>query len=516
MLLALAAAPAISNAAVAESVPGELIVGFKSGTSGAATRSIVGARDGARVQANLEGGDVVVTAAAGQSVADLAASLKRDSRVAYAEPNYIVRSLNTQANDPYFADGSTWGTTRVRSPLAWATNRGEGAVVAVLDSGTTLSHPDLMSSNWTNPAETPNNGADDDNNGFVDDYYGADWIGRDGTPNDEAGHGTHVSGTIAARHNNGIGIAGVAPGSTVMPLKFLDGNGAGNVGDAIAAIEYAVANGADVINASWGGPAYSAPLEAAIRRAGDAGVVFVAAAGNEGSNNDAAPTYPAAMNIPTLISVAATDRADNLADFSNYGRGSTQVAAPGAEILSTLGDGYGYYSGTSMAAPHVAAIVAMLRSKDQSLAAGTVANAIAAGARKVPSLSAAVSSGGVVDLIGSYAALGWDTSEFNLGTAPGAFRLKGPGKRVKIRGRSGKVKFSWTQAQDDDLVGYEVYVNGKLRAKVNKTTAKIKLRAGKKKMRWTVIAVDRAGNSRKASSGGSKGRVAVLSKKKRR
>lgn len=519
MLLILAAAPSMSAAAQPEAVPGELIVGFKSGTSRATSRSIVGARDGVRVEKSLGDGQLVVQAAPGQNTAALAASLERDSRVAYAEPNWIVRAKTSvlhHANDPFYADGSLWGTSRVRSPLAWMSNSGSGAVVAVLDSGTTLSHPDLVGSNWVNNAEIPNNGADDDNNGFVDDYYGADWIDRDGTPNDEAGHGTHVSGTIAARRNNGIGIAGVAPDATVMPLKFLDRNGAGNVGDAIAAIEYAVKNGADVINASWGGPAYSAPLEAAIRRAGEEGVVFVAAAGNEGSNNDVSPTYPAAMNLPNLLAVAATDRADDLADFSNFGRGTTSIAAPGSEILSTLGNGYGYYSGTSMAAPHVSAIAAMLRSKDQGLSPTAVTMAIAVGARKVASLSDRVSSGGIVDIVGAYTALGWDTSEFTIGEAPGNFRLKAPGKRVKIRGRSAKIKFTWSKAHDEDLVGYQVFVNGKLRATVKHTAVRIKLRASKKKTRWTVIAVDSAGNMRKASSGKAKGRVAVSRVKSRR
>lgn len=496
-----------------EAVPGELIVGFKSGTNSAQARSIVGGRDGAKVDRKLPGGDMVVNVD-GASTADVAASLRRNSRVAYAEPNYIVRSTMT-TNDPFILDGSFWGTTRVRAPMAWPVNRGSGAIVAVVDSGVTISNPDLFGNIWKNGSEVEGNGVDDDANGFVDDVYGADWVGHDGNPNDEAGHGTHVAGTIAAIADNGVGGAGVAPGAQVMPLRFLDRNGAGNVGDAIAAIEYAIQNGADVVNASWGGPAYSAPLEAAIRRAGEMGVVVVAAAGNDGNNNDATPTYPAAMKIPNLISVAATDRSDTLAGFSNYGRTTTHVAAPGVEILSTLGDGFGYYSGTSMAAPHVAGIAALLRSRNQALPPDVIVNGITIGARKSAELTYKVKSGGTADIVGAYQALGIPTDGFDLGTVPGDFRLKGPGKSAKVKGRAGKVKFSWTRSQDDDLLGYELVINGKVRATVKGLSAKIKLPAGKK-VRWTVIAVDNSGNTRKARSGRKTGKIAVTSRSKRR
>lgn len=501
-------------AAASEAVPGELIVGFKSGTSAAKGRAIVDSRTDADVEQRLPGGDVVVDVGSPADVAATAATLLRDPRVEYAEPNYLVRS-NMLTNDPFIQDGSFWGTARVRAPQAWPVNRGAGAVVAVVDSGITLSNADLFPNVWMNANEIADNGLDDDLNGFVDDVYGADWVDRDGNPNDEAGHGTHVAGTIAAVADNGVGGAGVAPGAKVMPLRFLDRNGAGNVGDAISAIEYAVTNGADVVNASWGGTAYSAPLEAAIRRAGEAGVVVVAAAGNDGNSNDAAATYPAAMNIPNLISVAATDRNDRLAHFSNYGRNTTHVAAPGAEILSTLGDGFGYYSGTSMAAPHVAGIVALLRSRDQSVSAEAVVNGITIGARKNPNLTYRVKSSGVADIVGAYRALGYSTDGFDLGTVPSDFRLKGPGKKVKIKGRTGKVKFAWTRSVDDDLQGYEVVINGKVRATVKGTTAKINLPAGKK-IRWTVIAVDNSGNTRQATSNRKTGKISISRKKTRR
>ena len=171
---------------------------------------------------------------------------------------------------------------------------------------------------WTNPGD-PANGVDDDGDGFDDDVHGADFFDDDSNPTDDGGHGTHVAGIIGAQGNNAVGITGVNWDAKVMALKFLDENGEGNTADAANAIDYAVSHGARVMNASWGGPAFSQALYQAIRRAGEQGVVFVAAAGNDGVNADAKPDYPAAFDLPNIISVAATDRATTCADFSNYG-----------------------------------------------------------------------------------------------------------------------------------------------------------------------------------------------------
>lgn len=515
-LAALAIANASSAAAAEqhEAVPGELIVSFKDGTSARKSRGIVDRRD-AEVEKRLPGGDAVVAVEAGDDAEQVAESLERDSRVEYAEPNYIVRAT-AATNDPLLANGGLWGILRIGAPMVWGFNRGAGSVVAVVDSGVELGNGDLNGNIWRNPHEVPGNGVDDDHNGFVDDVHGADWVDGDGAPYDEAGHGTHVAGTIAASADNAFGGAGVAPQAKILPLRFLDRNGAGNVSDAIAAIEYAVQKGADVINASWGGPAYSAPLEAALRRAGDAGVVVVAAAGNDGANNDYSGTFPAGLSLPNLISVAATDQNDGLAGFSNFGHSSVHVAAPGSDILSTVGHGFGNYSGTSMAAPHVAGIAALLRSHNQAVAAPSVVNAITSGVSKTAALSGKVKSGGVADVLGAYRALNFGSSELDRGKKPGKFRLRKPGKRIRVRGRTGKVRFSWTRSRDTDLAGYRVVINGKARKKLVRGRAvRIRLRAGKK-VRWRVYAVDRAGNQRRAKSGRYRGRLSVLRKKSRR
>jgi subtilisin family serine protease len=209
-------------------------------------------------------------------------------------------------------------------------------MVGVIDTGIDYNHPDLAANVWTNPLEIPGNGIDDDGNGYVDDVHGYDFVNRDGDPMDDHGHGTHVAGTIAAVANNGIGVAGVSWHAKVMALKFLDAGGSGWVSDAVEALNYATDMGAKITNNSWGGGEYSTALRDAIAAANSAGAVFVAAAGNSANNNDATPFYPAGYEGPNVIAVAATDASDTLAVFSNFGRNTVQLGAPGVGIYSTV------------------------------------------------------------------------------------------------------------------------------------------------------------------------------------
>ncbi|MGB3493119.1 MAG: S8 family peptidase [Elainellaceae cyanobacterium] len=306
--------------------------------------------------------------------------------------------------DPDFSElwgldnqGQTGGTVDadIDATEAWDISTGQDVVVAVIDSGVDYTHPDLAQNMWVNTGETPNNGIDDDGNGFVDDYYGYDFANDDSDPFDDDGHGTHVAGTIAAVGDNDIGVVGVAPNAKIMALKFLDASGFGETFDAIQAIEYAILMGADISNNSWGGSFYSAALEDAIAAANDAGQLFVTAAGNSSSNNNIFPSYPANYDFDNVISVASTDANDELSWFSNVGSTSVDLAAPGSDIYSTIpGGGYASFNGTSMASPHVAGVAALLLAQNPDLTASEIKQKILDSVDPLDALDGLTASGG--------------------------------------------------------------------------------------------------------------------------
>lgn len=276
-------------------------------------------------------------------------------------------------NDAIYNFGLLWGENNsnnidIDAPQAWDLNKGEQVVVAVIDSGLALSHVDLKGNAWINPNEIAGNKVDDDNNGYVDDVNGWDFANNDSSPNDDFYHGSHVSGTIAATGNNSKGVIGVAWNSKIMALKALNKNGSGSTSDSIAALDYVIQAkkkgiNVKVVNASFGGGGYSDLFFDKLKELNSLGVVFVAAAGNETNNNDTNPTYPASYDVDNVISVAALDQNGNLASFSNYGSNSVDIAAPGVDIVSTVPKKlYGILSGTSMAAPHVSGILALIAS----------------------------------------------------------------------------------------------------------------------------------------------------------
>jgi len=247
-------------------------------------------------------------------------------------------------------------------------------VVAIIDTGVDYRHPDLADHMWTNPNEIPDNNIDDDGNGYIDDIYGWDFYNNDASvchyletdsgytanPEDNDNHGTHIAGTIAAIANNDIGIAGVASNVTIriMSLKIHGGStSSGTVTNAIKAIRYAESMGADICNLSWGTTNYSQALEQAIR---ESSMLFISAAGNNGININSTPMFPASLRLPNLISVTHITDEGVLSSESNYGVSTVDIAAPGEDIYSTLVGSYGYSSGSSMAAPHVTGLAAML------------------------------------------------------------------------------------------------------------------------------------------------------------
>jgi subtilisin family serine protease len=270
--------------------------------------------------------------------------------------------------------GNNWGADLIKAPTVWNNGyTGNGVVVAVLDTGVDYNHEDLRNNIWTNTNEIAGNGIDDDGNGYVDDVRGWNFDSNSNNVYDNNGHGTHVSGTIAGE-NNGFGVTGIAYNAKIMPVKVLDENGSGSYSAIAKGIYYAVNNGARIINLSLGGYFSNDTLKSAIEYASSKNVIVVMAAGNDG---DSSPAYPARYANNHGIAVGAVDRNNQLADFSNRS-GSREIAyvtAPGVDINSTLpGNQYGNYSGTSMATPHVAGVVALMLSANPSLTESQVRN----------------------------------------------------------------------------------------------------------------------------------------------
>lgn len=308
-----------------------------------------------------------------RSVRQLVNKFRKNKNVLYAEPNYIVHTTQIP-NDPDFIklwalqnNGQTGGTpgADIAAVDAWnlvtSTNK---VVVAIIDTGVDYNHQDLADNIWINMGEIPDNGVDDDANGFIDDVRGWNFSANNNDPLDNNDHGTHVAGTIAAISNNAIGMAGISQNVKIMPLKFLDANGNGTTANAVSAIQYATMMGAHISNNSWGGTGYSIAIKEAIAASNIAGTLFIAAAGNEGNNNNTLAFYPAGYDIDNIISVAATDHNDSLAAFSNYGTSTVDIGAPGVDVFSTTtNNSYRYMSGTSMAAPHTSGVAALLFSE---------------------------------------------------------------------------------------------------------------------------------------------------------
>ena len=322
------------------------------------------------------------------------------------EPDYVRQAILVP-NDPKYLDGTLWGLNQtsdadIDAPEGWNVRSSAGAViVAVIDTGIKTTHQDLAANMWRNSAEIAGNKIDDDANGFVDDIFGCDAYNNDGDPTDDQGHGSHCAGTIGGTGNNGIGVTGVAWGVKLMGCKFLSATGSGADSDAVRCIDYARSKGAKVLSNSWGGGGAGVSLQAAIERTRTAGLIFVAAAGNDGINTDISPSYPASLATDNIVSVAATTRTDTLASFSNYGSVTTDLGAPGDGIYSTVSTSdtaYATYSGTSMATPHVAGVLALLMAQFPTESYSSIITRLMNGTDKVPALAGKTKSGGRLNL----------------------------------------------------------------------------------------------------------------------
>jgi PKD repeat protein len=397
-------------------VEGQLLVRFRTSPEArAADTQALHARMGATVVRRFrhQPGVELLRLPEGRSVPEALEAYRALPEVEVAEPNLRFYAARFP-DDVRF--GELWGLHNrrqaggradadINAPEAWDLTTGsDDVLVGLIDSGLDTTHIDLLENVWVNPGEIPGNGLDDDYNGYVDDLNGIDTLTHSGRVVDENGHGTHVAGTIAARGNNTVGLAGVSWRAKLVSCRFLDANGAGTTDGALECLDYFYElttrshYPVDVVvtNNSWNGPTRSELLEQAIARHRDAGILFVTAAGNEASDLDAEATraYPAASSLPNVLTVAATDPGDMLADFSNRGRRTVDIAAPGVSILSTAPQGrYATRSGTSMAAAHVTGVVALLKAQDPNRDWRTLRNLVLAGGQEVTSLAPHTATG---------------------------------------------------------------------------------------------------------------------------
>jgi subtilisin family serine protease len=422
MFLAGAASPIeAAGGASAAYVPDQIIVRFADGLD-ARAQADVNARSGGQEVGELGGISAKLVRVSAGGVQRALRAYRAESSVRYAEPNYIVhaisprgRPLATIPNDPSFGQlwglrntgqtlgcgascfGSPTGTAGadIKAEPAWTVTTGNGTVVVgVVDTGIDYNHPDLAANVWSNPGGI---------GGCAVGTHGFNAITRTCDPLDDNNHGSHVSGTIGAAGNNGIGVVGVNWNVKIMGVKFLDASGSGTTADAITAIDFAVnakiaGVNIRVLSNSWGGGGFSQALLDAINRANANDILFVAAAGNSATNNDVTPHYPSSYNAPNVVAVAATTNTDGLASFSSYGPTSVHLGAPGQDTLSTtLNNTYSYFSGTSMATPHVSGAAALVLSQGY-LSVSALKSRLLSSVDALPSLSGLTVTGGRLNL----------------------------------------------------------------------------------------------------------------------
>jgi subtilisin family serine protease len=397
-------------------MPGQIVAGFQPGQEASSLQSL---RDSGMVaRADVLGfGAYRLVLAPGVSVPAAIAALDVRPGVRYAEPDYL-RFRTATPNDPSFMDGTLWahrntgqngGTAGadIKAVNGWDLGTGTGeTIVAVLDDGVDYTHPDLAANMWTNPGEIPGNGVDDDGNGLVDDVFGANFATSatgTGDPMPVAGddHGTHVAGTIGAVGNNGIGVTGVAWRTRIMALNFLgQGSQQGSISAEVLAINYGLSKGAKVFNGSFGGPGTNQAEIDAFAAIQAAGAIAVVAAGNDSVDNDVTPSFPAnfSTQFNRVITIASVDRNDNMSGFSNFGRQSVTMAAPGSDIFSTIrGGGFASQNGTSMATPQVAGAIVAFWDSNPQLTSLEVVQALRQSVRRIPALTDQVATDGTLD-----------------------------------------------------------------------------------------------------------------------
>jgi thermitase len=406
--------PLFSFGAEPESVPGEYLVKLKAKLKDQSREALQDTLKAEILRKHEDLRIVVIKKPLVELPSKVVQALKENPFVETAEPNFVYRAEKLPS-DPEF--GKLWGLKNtgqedsrqsgvadvdIDVEKAWDITTGsDEVIVAVIDTGIDFNHPDLKDNMWINEAEKNGvTGIDDDGNGYVDDINGFNFtVAENPNPNpmDDNGHGSHCAGTIGARGDS-VGIVGVNWNVKLMPVKFLSAGGGGSLEGAILAIDYAVKNKAKILSNSWGGGGESQLLKEAIQRSADAGTLFVAAAGNDGWNTDDNPHFPSSYPVDNILSVAAVDNQGNLASFSNHGKRSVDLGAPGLNVYSSyMTGGYKWLSGTSMATPHVSGIAALLLAHNPDLSGMDLKKQIMTTTRGLPSLRNKVVSGGMAN-----------------------------------------------------------------------------------------------------------------------
>ena len=402
----------------APSVPGQYVVQLKKNQALFGTVALERTLH-AKILKSVRPDMIVVERNKNEDRTNVVKELNANPAVIIAEPNYIFHAFRTPNNPEY---AKVWGLNNrgavdtegtlgvsgvdIGMEKAWDITTGSrNVVVAVVDTGVDFSIPGLKNNAWVNEAELHGKpGVDDDGNGYIDDINGFNFVANNGDVKDDNGHGSHCSGTIGAEGDNGVGLPGINWQVSIMAVKFLDSEGGGSLDNAVKALDYARKNKAQILSNSWGGNAVSAILQKAVQDTHDAGELFMAAAGNDGQDNDHRNTIPAgySKDMDNVVAVAAVDNRGELAFFSNYGLKNVDIAAPGVNIYSTVpatmdATGFKALSGTSMACPHAAGVAALLLSANPNWKYIDIKQRMIATARPLASLNGKVSSGGMID-----------------------------------------------------------------------------------------------------------------------
>ncbi|OFZ28513.1 MAG: subtilase [Bdellovibrionales bacterium RIFCSPHIGHO2_01_FULL_40_29] len=451
--------PSLSFAKPVESVPGEYVVRLKPGIS-MSSNKILSQALGAYVKSTIPSQNIVVVKRPVFEIEKSAVkALAVNDIVEVVEPNYIYRASKTP-NDPLY--GQLWGLSNkgqadsegtlgtagvdIDVEKAWDIETGnKKKIIAVIDTGVDFTHPDLIENLWTNEVEAAGvEGVDDDNNGVIDDIHGYNAITNSGNASDDHGHGSHCAGTIGAKGDDAKGIVGVNWDTQIMAVKFLDGAGSGSLEDAIKAIDYATKMGAHVLSNSWGGGGLSQTLLEAIQRSHAAGTIFIAAAGNDSNNNDTTDTFPANYAVENIISVAAINNVGGKASFSNYGKRTVHMGAPGVNIYSSTGGNYDSWSGTSMATPHVSGVAGLVWAHEPELTALELKARLIATVTPVAGLRGKTRTGGIVNAYNALTntvappdpndPLNWATQPYELASASPYAKDTNETFEVKVNG----------------------------------------------------------------------------------